>query len=61
MQISSEYIERWLTLQANLGRAPNTIAAYSYALRDYQQFCCNQNTCVTLLHENMFSNIFVIY
>lgn len=55
MQISSEHIERWLALQANLGRAPNTIAAYSYALRDYQQFCCNQNTCVdTASREHVF-------
>ncbi len=44
MQVSSEHIDRWLALQVDLGRAPNTVTAYFRSLRDYQQFCSNQNT-----------------
>ena len=29
----------WLTIQANLGLAPNTLAAYGRALEDYLSFC----------------------
>lgn len=29
----------WLGLQANLGRAPNTVAAYGRAVEDYLRFC----------------------
>jgi len=29
----------WLTIQANLGLAPNTIDAYGHALEDYLGFC----------------------
>jgi len=46
MQVTSEHIDKWLALQSDLGRAANTVAAYSYALRDYQKFCSALNTCV---------------
>lgn len=46
MQISSEHIDNWLALQSNLGRARNTVAAYSYALHGYQQFCLDRNVCI---------------
>jgi integrase/recombinase XerD len=55
MQVSSRHIDTWLTLQSNLGRAPNTIAAYSFALRDYQQFCSDQNTCVDIASREQVS------
>jgi integrase/recombinase XerD len=32
-------IQRWLTIQANLGLAPNTVMAYRRALADYTAFC----------------------
>ena len=31
--------ERWLAMQANLGRARNTVVAYRRALNDYFAFC----------------------
>lgn len=34
-----EEAERWLAIQANLGRARNTILAYRHALIDYFGFC----------------------
>ncbi|MCW5851818.1 MAG: site-specific integrase, partial [Anaerolineae bacterium] len=37
-----EYARRWLTIQANLGRAPNTVDAYGRALQDYLAFCHQQ-------------------
>jgi integrase/recombinase XerD len=55
MQASSEYIDKWLVLQSNFGRAPNTVAAYSFALRDYQQFCSNHNTCVEFASGELVS------
>lgn len=55
MQVSSRHIDTWLTLQSNLGRAPNTVAAYSFALRDYQQFCSDQNTCVDIASREQVS------
>ncbi len=33
----------WLTLQAALGLAPNTIAAYGRALEDYLAFCARNS------------------
>jgi len=34
--------ERWLSILENLGRAPNTLAAYRCALEDYLAFCDRQ-------------------
>lgn len=36
-------IDRWLTMQANLGLAPNTLAAYRRGLQDYTTFCAAQH------------------
>lgn len=35
-------IQRWLTIQANLGLAPNTVTAYRRALDDYAAFCATE-------------------
>jgi integrase/recombinase XerD len=35
--------ERWLTLQANLGLAPNTLVAYRRALEEYSTFCAHRH------------------
>src|SRR4051795_9423980 len=35
--------ERWLTLQANLGLAPNTLVAYRRALEEYAAFCAHRH------------------
>jgi len=34
--------ERWLTLQANLGLAPNTLVAYRRAVEEYATFCARR-------------------
>src|SRR3954464_7182486 len=34
--------ERWLTLQANLGLAPNTLVAYRRAVEEYTTFCAGR-------------------
>lgn len=34
--------ERWLSILADLGRAPNTVLAYRRALDDYLDFCAQQ-------------------
>ena len=31
--------ERWLSIQQNLGKAPNTLLAYRGALESYDSFC----------------------
>jgi integrase/recombinase XerD len=38
----SPHARTWLTIQANLGLAPNTIDAYGRALQDYLAFCDRQ-------------------
>ena len=43
MQIFLEHVGDWLTLQSNLGKARNTVAAYAFALHNYQQFCLDRN------------------
>jgi len=55
VQISSEHIDVWLALQSNLGLAPNTVAAYSLALRDYQQFCSDHNISVEVVLREQVS------
>ncbi len=55
MQASSEHIDNWLALQSNLGKAPNTIKAYSFALRDYQEFCSDHNTCIVVASREQVS------
>ena len=55
MQASSEHIDNWLALQSNLGKAPNTIRAYSFALRDYQEFCSDHNTCIVVASREQVS------
>ena len=35
--------ERWLSILENLGRAPNTLAAYRRALDDYLAFCAQRH------------------
>src|SRR4051794_29156598 len=35
--------ERWLTLQANLGLAPNTLVAYRRAVEEYATFCARRH------------------
>ena len=44
----------WLTIQRNLGLAPNTIAAYGWALEDYLGFCaCCQVEVSTASREHI--------
>src|SRR3954451_12124103 len=46
--------ERWLTLQANLGLAPNTLVAYRRALEEYAMFCaCRQLEVRTATREHI--------
>ena len=33
-------IESWIALQRDLGKAPNTVAAYERGVRDFTAFCC---------------------
>jgi integrase/recombinase XerD len=40
--VLEERAERWLAMQADLGRARNTIFAYRRALHDYLEFCAEQ-------------------
>jgi integrase/recombinase XerD len=39
---SSAHAQKWIQMQRDLGRAPNTVAAYQRALEDYLAFCSRQ-------------------
>jgi integrase/recombinase XerD len=50
----SGHVRSWLTLQINLGLAPNTIAAYAHALEDFLGFCeRTQTPLLTIASEHM--------
>jgi integrase/recombinase XerD len=39
---SCTHAQKWIQMQEDLGRAPNTVAAYRRALEDYLAFCSRQ-------------------
>ena len=39
---SCAHAQKWIQMQRDLGRAPNTVAAYQRALEDYLAFCSRQ-------------------